>query len=224
MISIAALALAVELGAATDGHSNLTPVQTHGALRIEGSQLVDQHGKQVALAGPSFFWSNTGWGQERFYNAEAVKTFATGWHASVVRAAMGVDEGGGLLEDVANRARVETVVDAAIANGIYVIIDWHSHHAEQYPDQAVAFFTAMARKYGGTPNVIYEIYNEPLDVSWSGTIKPYAEKVIAAIRAADPDNLIVVGTPKWSQDVDVGLCPTTWCMKTSPESAFRKAA
>jgi hypothetical protein len=27
--------------------------------------------------------------------------------------------------------------------------------------------------------------------------------VIAAIRAIDPDNLIVVGSPAWSQDVDV---------------------
>jgi endoglucanase len=180
-----------------------TPVQTHGALRTESGRVVDQHGKPVALAGPSFFWSNTGWGQDRFYNAGAVKTFATEWNASLVRAAMGVDEGGGLLQDAANQARVEAVVDAAIANGVYVIIDWHSHHAERYPDQAAAFFSKMARKYGHTPNVIYEIYNEPLDVSWSSTIKPYAEKVIAAIRAVDSDNLIVVGTPKWSQDVDI---------------------
>lgn len=180
-----------------------TPVETHGALRIEGTRLLDQHGKPVALAGPSFFWSNTGWGQEWFYNVAAVTTFATQWNASLVRAAMGVDEAGGFLQDVDNQLRVEAVVDAAIKNGVYVIIDWHSHHAERYTDQAVAFFDKMARKYGHTPNVIYEIYNEPLDVSWSGTIKPYAEKVIAAIRAVDPDNLIVVGTPKWSQDVDV---------------------
>lgn len=181
-----------------------TPVQTHGALRTEGSRIVDQHGKPVALAGPSLFWSNTGWNQEKFYNASAVKTFATDWNASVVRAAMGVDAKGGFLQDSANQARVETVVDAAIANGLYVIIDWHSHHAERHADEAVAFFKKMATKYGHTPNLIYELYNEPLkDAAWTGTIKPYAEKVIAAIRAIDPDNLIIVGTPAWSQDVDI---------------------
>ncbi|GIX22324.1 MAG: hypothetical protein KatS3mg121_1107 [Gammaproteobacteria bacterium] len=116
---------------------------------------------------------------------------------------MGVDEPGGYLSDPAgNLARVRAVVEAAIANDMYVIIDWHSHHAEQHTQAAIDFFTTMARDYGAYPNVIYEIYNEPLQVSWSGTIKPYAERVIAAIRAIDPDNLIVVGTPTWSQDVD----------------------
>ena len=46
------------------------------------------------------------------------------------------------------------------------------------------------------PNIIYEIYNEPLDISWSETVKPYAISVITAIREIDPDNLIVVGLSK----------------------------
>jgi len=198
------LTIAAALYLASTAASAATPVEQHGALRTEGNRIVDQHGKPVALAGPSFFWSNTGWGQEKFYNADAVRTFAKDWNASIVRAAMGVDAKGGLLDDPANEARAEALADAAIANGVYVIIDWHSHHAEQHTDQAVAFFQRMAKKYGKTPNVIYELYNEPLkDVSWSNTIKPYAERVIAAIRAIDPDNLIVVGTPTWSQDVDI---------------------
>lgn len=49
--------------------------------------------------------------------------------------------------------------------------------------------------------MIYEIWNEPLDVSWA-TIKAYAERIIAEIRVHDAKNLIVVGTPCWSQRVD----------------------
>jgi endoglucanase len=55
----------------------------------------------------------------------------------------------------------------------------------------------MATTYGGYDNVIYEIYNEPWgSKSWSGTVKPYSEAVIAAIRAIDSDNLIIVGSPE----------------------------
>lgn len=119
---------------------------------------------------------------------------------------MGVDESGGYISDTnnENKNKVKAVVDAAIANDMYVIIDWHSHHAEDYETEAVDFFTEMAQTYGDYPNVIYEIYNEPLNTAdWSTTIKPYAEDVIAAIRAEDPDNLIIVGTSTWSQDVDI---------------------
>ena len=34
-------------------------------------------------------------------------------------------------------------------------------------------------------------------------VRAYAERVIAAIRQHDPANLIIVGTPCWSQQVDV---------------------
>jgi endoglucanase len=197
---LTALAIAIST---TSAHAT-TPVERHGALEVVGNRIVDNHEAPVALAGVSFFWSNTRWGQEKFYNAAAVGHFATDWNVSVVRAAIGVDARGGLLQDAANAKRAETIVDAAIANGIYVIIDWHSHHAEKNPEAAVAFFTAMAKKYGDTPNVIYEIYNEPLaDIDWSTGVKPYAQTVVNAIRAVDPDNLIIVGTPTWSQDVDI---------------------
>jgi endoglucanase len=62
----------------------------------------------------------------------------------------------------------------------------------------------MAKKYGHHGNIIYEIYNEPLEnTHWDSIVKPYSEKVISAIRAIDPDNIILVGSPTWSQDVDV---------------------
>jgi endoglucanase len=178
-------------------HADVAP------LSVSGNQI-RAGGQPASFAGNSLFWSNTGWGGEKFYNANVVRSLKTDWKSNIVRAAMGVDESGGYLQDrTGNRNRVKAVVDAAIANDMYVIIDWHSHHAENYRNDAVAFFQDMARTYGTRNHVIYEIYNEPLQISWSGTIKPYAQTVISAIRAIDPDNLIVVGTPTWSQDVDV---------------------
>lgn len=171
-------------------------------LSVSGSKIY-AGGKARSFSGNSLFWSNTGWNAEKFYTAETVASLKKDWKSSIVRAAMGVQEYGGYLQDPTNnKARVEKVVNAAIANDMYVIIDWHSHSAENNRSEAISFFQEMARKYGNKPNVIYEIYNEPLQVSWSYTIKPYAEAVISAIRAIDPDNLIIVGTPSWSQNVD----------------------
>ena len=103
--------------------------------------------------------------------------------------------------------KVQTIVQNAIDLGIYVIIDWHTSTAVtstgQQTDAASDFFTMMAQKYGSTPNVIYEDFNEPRTRSPGPQIKPYHEAVVAAIRAVDPDNLIVLGTPTYSQDVDI---------------------
>ncbi|TDN37886.1 hypothetical protein A8B98_01100 [Hymenobacter sp. UV11] len=181
-----------------------TPVAKYGALQVKGNQILGQAGQAASLAGNSLFWSNAGWGGERYYSANVVGWLKNSWNASIVRVAMGVDEAGGYLENNAReKAKVKTVVDACIAAGLYVIIDWHSHQAEKHQAEAIAFFKEMATTYGTKPNLIYEIYNEPLQVSWSGVVKPYAQAVTNAIRAIDPDNLIVVGTPTWSQDVDV---------------------
>lgn len=181
------------------------PVAKHGVLSVDGTRIVDAHKRAVALVGVSFFWSNTGYGQERFYNAGAVHTFAEKWHVSVIRAAMGAEGRGSYKEDPQiNKARVTTLVDAAIKEGIYVIIDWHSYSAhEDDPQLAIDFFTEIARMYGRHPNIIYEIYNEPMKVSWKDQVKPYAVRVIDAIRAIDPSNLIIVGSPEWDQDVDI---------------------
>ena len=178
-----------------------TPVERNGLLSTQGNRIVGQHGKPVSLAGNSLFWSQ--W-EDEWWNSQCIEWLKQDWEISVIRAAMGVEANGYLKHRAVEQAKVARVVDAAIAAGIYVIIDWHDHRAEQHEAESIAFFQTVARKYGHQPNVIYEIYNEPLAaVSWKNDVKPYAERLISAIRAIDPDNLILVGSPNWSQDVDV---------------------
>lgn len=177
----------------------IAPVAQYGDLKVVGNQIQSKlTNTQVQLRGMSLFWSQ--WGGA-FWNASAVNSTVDNWGATVVRAAMGVESGGYLTNPAAEKARVKAVVDAAIAKGIYVIIDWHDHNATVHTNEAKAFFTEMAQTYGNKDNVIFEIYNEPDGESWS-EIKTYAQTVISAIRGTGSDNLIVVGTPTWSQDVD----------------------
>lgn len=179
-------------------------VDKYGLLQTSGNKIVDKNRNPVSLAGNSFYWSNNGWGGENYYKSEVVSWLALDWGTSIVRASMGVDDIGGYLQDKnGNLTKIKKIIDAALENGLYVIIDWHTENAHKYPDEAVEFFTQMAMLYGKNDNIIYELFNEPLEISWSKTIKPYAEKVITAIRKVDPDNLIIVGTPTWSQRVDL---------------------
>lgn len=179
-----------------------TPVERYGQLRVEGNQIVDKNGKPVQLRGMSFFWSQ--W-MGRFYNKKTVSWLVDDWKVTVVRAAMGVkhvQSQSGYLYDGSEVLKVKTIVDAALKEGIYVIIDWHDHYAFKNARESQLFFTEMARRYGKYPNVIYEIYNEPEQISWNEIVKPYSEKIVEAIRAIDPDNLILIGTPTWCQNVN----------------------
>ncbi|MCQ4035122.1 cellulase family glycosylhydrolase [Kaistella montana] len=173
------------------------PVQEIGNLQVIGTQLSDQHGKAVRLIGTSFGWSNF---HPRFYNAKAVKWLKKDWNVNVVRASMGIEPENAYLQNPnTNKKLIEKVIDGAIKEGIYVIIDWHAHviHTKEAKD----FFAEMAIKYGKHPNIIYEIYNEPVKDSWE-QVKSYSEEIIAEIRKNDDDNLILVGCPEWDQRID----------------------
>jgi endoglucanase len=188
------------------GVSEISVVEKHGRLSVQGNKIVDKTGAPLRLRGMSLFWSQ--W-QGQYWNANAVKWLKNDWHVTVIRAAMGIEQGGYLENSWAEKARMEAVVDACIAAGIYVVIDWHDHHAEQHTEQAKGFFSEMARKYGGYPNVLFELYNEPVHQSWSGTIKPYYEAVIPVIRQ-HTNNIIILGTRLWSQEVDEASRDRVW--------------
>ena len=173
---------------------------------MRGNRIVDEHGAAVQLRGMSFGWSQW-WGQ--YWTPQTVSWLADDWKVQIVRASMGVEMKGYLTNPAEEKAKVMKVVDEAMRRGIYVIVDWHDHNAPDNVNAARTFFSEMAQAYGNAPNVIWEIFNEPDNVGPGGqgqdtwdVIKAYANQVIPAIRAKDPDNLIIVGTPEWSQRVD----------------------
>ena len=176
------------------------PVKRYGQLQVKGTQLCDQRGNPVTLRGVSFSWHNW-W--PRFYNKKVMKTLKRDWYCTVVRAAMGVqpeeDPKAGYIQNPTWAISCLTpIIETAIKQNVYVIIDWHSHH--MYTQEAKQFFGEMAQKYGNNPHVIYEIFNEPIEDTWTN-LKKYASEVINEIRKYDPDNIILVGCPHWDQDI-----------------------
>jgi len=172
------------------------PVKKHGKLSVKGVQLTGEHGNATVLNGVSYGWHNW-W--PRFYNKESVKWLATDWKCSAVRAAMGIDPKSGYIDKPDwSKEKIEAVIQGAIENDIYVLIDWHSHTLKL--EEAKVFFAEMATKYGKNPHVIYELYNEPVKDSWK-QVKEYSIELISTIRAIDPDNIILVGSPHWDQDI-----------------------
>ena len=177
---------------------NGTSVSENGFLFVEGTSLINEKGQPVILHGASFGWHNW-W--PRFYNENTVSWLKEEWKCDVVRAAIGVEPDGAYISNPTLALNcLYAVVDAAIKNDMYVIIDWHSHSIKL--NEAKAFFQLVAEKYKDYPNIIYEIFNEPQGIDWSN-VKAYSEEVIKTIRSIDKKNIILVGTPTWSQDVDV---------------------
>ncbi len=176
-------------------------VSANGWLQVVGTQLCNERGEPVVLRGMSTHGLQW-YGQ--YANAQSIANTA-GYGANVFRVAMYTAEGGYTSQSESMKEKAYAAVDAAIAGDMYVILDWHilsdgdpmSHVAE-----AEAFFAEAATRYADTPNVIYEICNEPNgNATWSGSVKPYAERVTAAIRGQNSKAVILIGSPTWSQDV-----------------------
>jgi len=208
----------IDRGAIKDGSNNLNngtfslkfktkdgaiiggSVTQHGYLAVNGTALVDQQGKAVVLHGVSFGWHNW-W--PRFYSAATVAWLKSDWKCDVLRAAIGVEPtdppGGYLINPTFALDHLYAVVDAAIENDMYVIVDWHA--GDIHLNEARTFFQTVAEKYKERPNIIYELFNEPDNESWSA-VKAYAEELIKTIRAIASKNIILVGSPQWDQAVD----------------------
>lgn len=182
-----------------------TPLENHGALSVKGTDIVDKDGKVFQLKGVSTHGIN--WFPD-YVNKDAFTSLA-GYGVNAIRLAMYTADYNGYCSG-GNQEELEKLIDTGVTAcsdlGLYVIIDWHilnDNDPNQNKEAAMTFFETMSKKYAGNDNVIYEICNEPNGGTTWENIKSYAQEVIPVIRKNDKDALIIVGTPNWSQDVDI---------------------
>ena len=185
--------------ACSQSPKQLPPLQVQGTTLTAG-------GEAVTFRGVSYGWHNI-W--PRFYNEASAQRLVKEWNVPILRAAIGADDhakadnpgihGGYMGEPEFALDCLYKVMDGAIEAGAYIIVDWHSHvlHLEE----AKEFFTQVATRYKDCNNVIYELYNEPVEDSWE-ELKAYAEELIQVITGISTVHpLILMGCPHWDQDI-----------------------
>ena len=186
--------------------AELADFARHGRLHVEGNQIVAENGVPVVLRGGGLM------DLHEFNYTTASIDYLQSSQANLLRIPLHWGRGGLSASYETHMKKFYALADYSISKGLYVIADFH---AVAYPAQAglesmaVRFFADVARPYGKTGQVIYEVFNEPTGkssysekVSWPA-IKDYSVKRIDEIRAIDPKALVIVPTMTWSQEIDV---------------------
>ncbi len=179
-----------------------SPVALNGKLKVSGTQLVNECGNPIQLRGMSTH------GPQWFrncYSEASLDVLVKDWGISIFRLAMYVEEQGYITNPSGWRQWIDSYVDYCGQRGIYCLIDWHvlnPGNPNAHKDDAIEFWKYMSQKHGQKAHVLYEICNEPNGVGWSD-VKSYATDVVKAIRDNNDNTVIIIGTPTWSQDVDI---------------------
>ncbi|HET9075948.1 MAG TPA: cellulase family glycosylhydrolase [Acidimicrobiales bacterium] len=156
-----------------------------GSLSVSGSQL-DVAGRPVQLGGVSRSGSEYQClaGKQVFdgpVGPASVRAMVA-WHVDTVRIPLnedcwlGINHAPGATSGPAYRDAVAGYVHLLTGMGLAVILDLHwsapgttrATGQMQMPDadHAPAFWAGVARRFGPDPKVMFELYNEPHDVSW----------------------------------------------------------
>ncbi len=173
-------------------------------LHVKENLLKNTQGDTVVLRGMSSH--GIGW-YPRYINSGAMETLKD-YGANVIRLALYSETTAGYLNEPYSLDILYIGIENAIAQNMYVIVDWHildDYNPLIHADEAIAFFEEISRRYGDCPNVIYEICNEPNgDTSWEDITK-YANWVIPVIRENAPESIVLVGTPKYSSQIQEAM-------------------
>ena len=196
LCAVTAFAAAGYQGAAQEE----APSSGTGRLKVTDGQLTDESGHPVQLRGVSTHGIK--W-YPAYINAGAFR-YVKERGGNVVRIAMYTDtESGYLVDPDGNVTLVRQAIEDAIAEDLYVIVDWHiltDGNPMVHLNEAITFFDAIASLYGDEPRILYEICNEPNGCSWQNIID-YAYAIQNVIRQYAPNAVMIVGTPDYSSNL-----------------------
>jgi hypothetical protein len=205
-------------------------------LQVKGNQVIDSEGRPVLLRGvnaASLEWSSDGEG----HILETVRVAIDDWNCNIIRLPLSQDRWFGKAPEQndggkAYRALVKEAVDLCSSKGCYVILDLHWSDVNEWgqnigqhsmPDRnSIIFWKDIAPIYANNPAVIFDLYNEPHDVTWdvwlnggkindrpNGPDLPVKEyeavgmqEMLDAVRSTGAKNVVIAGGPAFAYDLD----------------------
>jgi hypothetical protein len=184
------------------------------ALHVEGNAIKDPHGNTVILRGVDLIdlGATEEWEGgikamiDRLTDPNDAQGSSPGWATRVLRLAVVPGDTGsgtpvGYVPGIQYYERfLRPTVDYARQKGLYAIIDWHYvSDTTAHEATTTAFWQDIAPHFASDTNVLFELYNEPINSGSWATTKPDMQSWYDTVRAAAPDNLVLIGTPNWSQ-------------------------
>jgi TolB protein len=203
-------------------------------LHVSGNRVLDSLNNRVHLRGvnvPSLEWTSDGEG----HVLETTRVAIDDWHSRVIRLPLAQDRWFGKTADrnataKSYQAIVKQIVDFCAARGCYVVLDLHWSDAGEWgkqvaqhvmPDQnSIVFWKDLSAAYKNHPAVLFDLYNEPHDVSWDvwqhgGKVSergrrgmpPHSydavgmQTLLDTVRATGAKNVVMVGGLDWSYDL-----------------------
>jgi endoglucanase len=171
---------------------------------VTGNKLYDPTGAKVILRGvdrPSFEWSLTG-----EMASLSDYTLMRSWGANVVRIALNQDF---WLSTPSYATTIDQQIAWITQLGMGVILDlhWNNGGQQNMADRnSITFWAAVAARYKQNSWIIFELYNEPHDVTWSQWLSgdaTYAgmQNLYDAVRGAGATNVVLVGGLNWAFDL-----------------------
>src|ERR1017187_1062124 len=205
-------------------------------LKVVGTKILNSKGEPVWLRGvnaASLEWTSDGQG----HILKTVNKAIHDWQVNIIRLPLSQDRWFGHGPEQTNgfqayRTLVDEVVQICATNKCYIILDLHWSDCNEWgtnigqhsmPDlNSVAFWKDFAPRYANHPAVLYDLYNEPHDVSWDvwlhggmitdtpngfwRTRKPKTyeavgmQQLLDTVRATGAKNVVVAGGLDWAYD------------------------
>jgi hypothetical protein len=204
---------------ASDPPTLVHDVSVNPGYHVVGNQVLDKNGVAHLFHGvarPSLEWSAAG-------NNLSKSDFGLmgAWKANVVRIALNQDFwlfGSGT---VAYQQTVLQAVEWAKQAGMDVILDLHWSDqgdpqnvkaAQQFmaDPNSIAFWQSVASSYKDDGRVLFELYNEPYNISWDvwqngGSAGSFTavgmQQLYDAVRSTGAQNLVILGGIDWAYDL-----------------------